>query len=119
MRTSVGDPDRLDVACSWRLFIDARTPQKAERVLHGFLKRLREPTSPPRIERHHDGYFLSLFETNHRGTWPEIVLDVIEFVQCVGGAPKVEEISNSLSLWCDGTSEPGCYALQVYAAKPA
>lgn len=109
----------LRVESWWRLQVDARSADKAERVLSWVFGRLPVAARGLRMERHPDQYYNAYFVTPHEGTWRELVVEVIELAQHVGYSPWWMTLdATSLDMWTGKTNVPGCAAMHVLLPPP-
>lgn len=71
------------------------------------------------MDRHPDQHYDVHFVTHHGGTWQDLVVEVMELAQQVGGNPWWMMLeATCLDLWTGKTNLPGCAAMHVVLARP-
>ena len=71
----------------WKLHLDSSSEEAAKKVLNRCIKAIERPPMDLEIEKYPKGGFMATFELFHREniSWSELVLEVIEFSQKLGG----------------------------------
>lgn len=84
----------------WKLHLDTSSEDSAKKVVNRCVKAIGRPPLDLKIEKYAKGGFMVVFELfhNENNSWSELVIEVIEFSQRLGGGWRLlGNITNELN----------------------
>ncbi len=71
---------------TWKLHLDASTEESARKIINRCVKVLNRPPVESSFEKYYKGGYMATLEIFHdeKYTWPQVVVEVIEFGQRLG-----------------------------------
>jgi hypothetical protein len=72
---------------TWKFHLDSSSEESAKKIVNRCIKALNRPPVESSIEKYSKGGHMAILEFSHNDkySWPEVVFEVIEFGQKLGG----------------------------------
>lgn len=105
----------------WKLFTDAGSHEKAERIVSLAIEKLSVSASELKIEPYHKGGFVcSFFAPSNATSWAEVVLEALESAQQIGRGWLLHgNICSELDLWSNESSIVGVKSINLFVGASA
>ena len=99
----------------WKIFTDANTKNKANRVLSRFISELDINTNSSKVEPYHKGGFICTFDSDITfPSWQDNIFLALQLAQKVGrGWILTGDINNEVDAWSNDSSISGVTNIQL------
>lgn len=101
-----------------KVFIDAMTAEKAEKILSKVMEKLPLTEFEVSIEPYHKGGFVCSFSISSSiESWPEVILNAINTAQIIGRSWLLTgDINNEIEMWSNESPIIGVKSVHVFVS---